>query len=75
MWKYFCLSSITARAKRTEYLSYDCQDGVVVVGMSADLKRKTGRIRRYPVVDRLMDSGMVTLGRLSSRITGCPKKE
>ena len=69
------MSSIAARVNRTEDLSDDCQDGVVVEGMLADLKRKTGRVRYYPILARLMDSGMVTLGRLSNRITGRPKKE
>jgi hypothetical protein len=69
------MSSIAARAKRPEYLSYDGQDGVVVERMPVELKRKAGRVRRYPLLVRLMVSGMVTLGRLSSRITGRPKKE
>lgn len=47
----------------------------MVEGMSADLKRKADRVRCYPALFRLMDSGMVTLGRLSNRITGRPKKE
>ena len=47
----------------------------MVEGMPADLKRKAGGVRCYPGLVRLMDSGMVTLGRLSSRITGRPKKE
>ena len=34
------MPSIGAGAKRTEYLSYDCQDGVVVEGMLADLKKE-----------------------------------
>ena len=47
----------------------------MVERMPADSKRKAGRVRGYPLLVRLMDSGMVTLGRLSSRITGRPKKE
>jgi len=47
----------------------------VVEGMPADLKGKAGRARCYTGLVRLMDAGMVTLGRLSRRITGRPKKE
>ena len=47
----------------------------MVEGMPADLKGKAGRDRCYPGLVRVMDVGMVTLGRLSSRITGRPKKE